>query len=304
MILLPPYGVDRRLGSDRSDGGGRALNDDKALVGVPASSIEIRPEGYRVHATGSTCIQSVARFSRCLPVILPALGERSEAESVAARIDGLLLTGGRANVEPHHYGGEPFPEDECIDPDRDNTVLPLVRACVEAEVPVFGICRGIQELNVALGGTLHYRVHQVPGMDDHRMPRRENLTAEEVFALRHPVRLASGGSFERLVGRSEVLVNSLHGQGIARLAECLEVEARSPDGVIEGVRLRRDPTFTVGVQWHAEWKPEEHALSRALFRELGAAARRRAARRYRAPLAHLEFRSRVEPPAARSLPGG
>ena len=242
--------------------------------------MEVRPGGYRVHATGSTCVESVERFSQCVPIVLPALADRIDVESFAARIDGLLLTGGRANIEPHHYGGEPFPEDEYIDPGRDNTVLPLVRACVDAAVPVFGICRGIQELNVALGGTLHYRVHQVPGMDDHRMPQRDDLTTEEIFELRHPVRLASGGTFERLVGRSEVTVNSLHGQGIDRLAARLEVEARSPDGVVEGVRLRHDPTFTVGVQWHAEWKPEEHALSRALFEEFGSAARVRVRRRF------------------------
>ena len=258
---------------------GGAPNDCKPLVCVPASHIEVRPEGYRVHGTGSNCVASVERYSQCVPIILPALADRIDVESFAGRIDGLLLTGGRANIEPHHYDGDPFPEDEFIDPGRDNTALPLVRACVEARVPVFGICRGIQELNVALGGTLHYRVHEVPGLDDHRMPRRDNLTTEEVFEPRHPVQLTGGGSFEALVGRSEVMVNSLHGQGIDRLAERLEVEARSPDGVIEGVRLRNDPTFTVGVQWHAEWKPEEHELSRALFREFGRAARARA--RYR-----------------------
>ncbi len=241
--------------------------------------MEVRPEGYRVHATGSNCVESVERFSQCVPIVLPALADRIDVENFARRIDGLLLTGGRANIEPHHYGGDPFPDDEYIDPCRDHTALPLVRACVKSEVPIFGICRGIQEMNVALGGTLHYRVHQVPGMDDHRMPQRENLTAEEVFELRHPVRLARGGSFERLVGRSEVMVNSLHGQGIDRLATRLQVEARSPDGVIEGVRLRNDRTFTVGVQWHAEWRPEEHELSRALFREFGRAAEARARRR-------------------------
>ena len=261
---------------------GGALKVCKPLVCVPASHIEVRPEGYRVHATGSTCVESVERFSQCVPIVLPALAGRIDVESFASRIDGLLLTGGRANIEPHHYGGDPFPDDEFTDPGRDNTVLPLVRACVEAEVPVFGICRGIQELNVALGGTLHYRVHQVPGLDDHRMPQHDDLTAEQIFEPRHLVRLAGGGTFEGLVGRSEVMVNSLHGQGIDRLAERLAVEARSPDGVIEGVRLRSDPSFTVGVQWHAEWKPEEHALSRALFGEFGAAARVRARSRLEA----------------------
>ena len=255
------------------------LNDRKPLICVLANQIEIRPDGYRVHASSMGCVDSVERFAECVPIILPALAERIDPESFAGRIDGLLLTGGRANVEPHHYGGPPFPDDEIIDPERDHTGLPLIRACIDAGVPVFGICRGIQELNVALGGSLHYRVHQVPGLDDHRMPQRDDLTVEEVFTLRHPVRLGRGGYFERLAGAPEVMVNSLHGQGIDRLAPRLEVEARSPDGLIEGVRLRDDPGFTVGVQWHAEWKPMEHALSRALFREFGDAARACTSRR-------------------------
>ena len=257
----------------------RALSDRKPLVCVLASQIEISPERYRVHASSVGCIDSVERFSECVPIILPALAERVDTGCFAACIDGLLLTGARANVEPHHYGGEPFPADEITDPARDGTGLPLIRDCVDAGVPVFGICRGIQELNVALGGTLHYRVHLVPGLDDHRMPQRDNMTVEEIFTPRHAVGLARGGTFERLAGAPEVMVNSLHGQGIDRLAAGLEVEARSPDGLIEGVRLRDDPGFTVGVQWHAEWKPEEHVLSKALFREFGDAARACARRR-------------------------
>ena len=140
---------------------------------------------------------------------------------------------------------------------------------------MFGICRGIQEMNVALGGSLHYRLHMLEDKDDHRMPRRDDITLEEIFRLRHPVQLTRGGLFERLAGASEVMVNSLHGQGIDELADELEVEAITPDGVIEGVRLRNDRTFTVGVQWHAEWKPEEHELSRRLFEEFGRAARAR-----------------------------
>ena len=267
-MLKPPRFHGRRRNPE--DG---TLSDRKPLICVLANQIETRPGRFRVHASATGCIDSVERFAECVPIILPGLAGRIDPECFAGRIDGLLLTGGRANVEPHHYGGKPFPDDEIIDPARDHTGLPLIRACIGAGVPVFGICRGIQELNVALGGTLHYRVHQVPGLDDHRMPQRDDLTMEEVFRLRHPVRLTRGGYFERLAGVPEVMVNSLHGQGIERLAPRLSVEARSPDGLIEGVRLREAPGFTVGVQWHAEWRPEEHALSRALFREFGRAAR-------------------------------
>ena len=180
----------------------------------------------------------------------------------------------------------------------------MVRACVAARVPVFGICRGIQEMNVALGGSLHYRLHLLEDKDDHRMPRHDDVTVEEIFRLRHPVRLARGGLFERLAGACEVMVNSLHGQGIDELADALEVEAVTPDGVIEGVRLKDDRTFTVGVQWHAEWKPEEHELSRKLFEEFGRAARVRAGLRSRAvPTTSLESPHRIAEAAATSLAG-
>ena len=257
-----------------------SVNESKPLVCVIASLMEINSERrHRAHMSSEKNIDALARFSGCIPIILPALGDRLDADDFVSRIDGLLLTGGRANVEPHHYDGQPFPEDEPIDPSRDSTVLPMVRACVAADAPVFGICRGIQELNVALGGSLHYRIHVLDDKEDHRMPQHDDVTLEEIFTPKHLVSLRPGGSFAALAGATEVMVNSLHGQGIDRLADNLAVEAVSPDGVIEGVRLRNDPSFTVGVQWHAEWKPEEHSLSRALFREFGEAASTRARQR-------------------------
>ena len=248
---------------------------------VSASIVELEERRYTVQATGAKNIAAVERFSGCMTVMLPALGDRLDVEALVERIDGLVLPGGRANVEPRHYDGPPFPDDEPVDPERDATALAMVRACVAAEVPVFGICRGIQEMNVALGGSLHYRLHLLDDKDDHRMPRHDDVTVEEIFRLRHPVRLARGGLFERLAGASEVMVNSLHGQGIDTLADALEIEAVTPDGVIEGVRLRNDRTFTVGVQWHAEYKPEEHELSRRLFEAFGRAAQARAHSRWK-----------------------
>ena len=210
-----------------------------------------------------------------MPVSVPALGEAIDVGRMADSLDGLLLPGGRANIEPHNYGGPPFPDDEFIDPRRDATVLPLVRACIDKGVPVFGICRGIQEMNVALGGSLHYRIHLLPGKEDHRM-RRDLETTEERMALRHSISLTQGGLLEELVGESEVMVNSLHGQGVDRPAEGLVIEAMSPDGVIEAVRLSGAKSFAVGVQWHAEWGIEHHTLSRRLFETFGDAARERA----------------------------
>jgi putative glutamine amidotransferase len=151
-------------------------------------------------------------------------------------------------------------------------VLPLIRACVERGVPVFGICRGIQEMNVALGGTLHYRVNHLPGKMDHRM-RRDVETQEEKMALRHPITLTPGGLLSTLVDETELMVNSLHGQGIDRPADGFVVEALSPDGVVEAVRLEGSKGLAIGVQWHAEWDIENHTLSRRLFEVFGDAAR-------------------------------
>jgi putative glutamine amidotransferase len=252
----------------------------KPLICISASAMEAASRRHQVHATGERNVHALRSTVDCIPLLLPPVGDAIEIAELVRHMDGLILTGGRANVEPHHYDGPGFPADEPIDPGRDNLVLPLVRACVEQAIPVFGICRGIQEMNVALGGSLHYRVHLLQGKQDHRMPRSEDVTQEEIFRLNHPVHLTPGGLFESLAGASEVMVNSLHGQAIDRVADDLEVEAVSPDGVIEGVRLRDDPSFTVGVQWHAEWRPEEHTLARGLYRSFGAAARARARRRH------------------------
>jgi len=254
-------------------------NPPKPLIGVISSLTDLANGRFKGYVTGAKNVDAVQQFSDCVPVIVPCLGERMEAEDIVSRIDGLLLTGGRANVEPHHFDGAPFPDDEVIDPARDYTVLPLVRACVGAEVPVFGICRGIQEMNVALGGTLHYRIHMMDKFEDHRMPQWENPTPEEVFELRHALALSPGGLFAEIVGDRTARVNSLHGQGVARLAPSLEVEALAEDGIIEAVRLKNDPTFTVGVQWHAEWKPGECFLAKELFRRFGDAARECARRK-------------------------
>ena len=252
----------------------------RPVVGIPVS-INIHPEhGTRQHTAGDQYIRSTYIGAGGQPVMIPAMGGDTDFAALVATLDGLLLTGGRANVEPHHYDGPPFPDDEIIDPARDATVLPLIRACVDQGVPVFGICRGIQEINVALGGSLHYRIHLLPGKNDHRM-RRDVDTREERFALRHPISLAPGGLLEELVGKSEVWTNSLHGQGVDRPAPGMAIEALSSDGVIEAIRLDAPDRFRVGVQWHAEWRIEDHELSRRLFERFGEAARERARRRAR-----------------------
>ncbi len=251
----------------------------KPLVGVPVS-LNTEPDRETVqHATSDKYVRTLAEGSNVMPMLIPALGDLHDFDEIVQRIDGLMLTGGRANIEPHHYNGQPFPDDEYCDPARDATVLPLIRACVEEGIPVFGVCRGIQEINVALGGTLHYRIHELPGKMDHRMRRQG--TREERFGPRHPISLVPGGLLERLANASEVMVNSLHGQGVDRPGEGLVVEALAPDGVIEAIRLPDAKAFTVGVQWHAEQNLQDHFLSNALFGAFGEAARECAARKGR-----------------------
>ena len=245
------------------------------LIGVAATYSTDNPNRFPLHTTSDKYLRTVIDGAGAMPVSIPALGDRLDVGGIADSLDGLLLPGGRANIEPHHYGGPAFPDDEFIDPGRDATVLPLIRACVDKGVPVFGICRGIQELNVALGGSLHYRIHLLPGKEDHRM-RRDLETVEERFALRHLIHLTPNSLLEKLAGESEVMVNSLHGQGVDRPADGLVVDATSPDGVIEAVRLPTARSFTVGVQWHAEWDFEDHTLSRRLYETFGDAARTRA----------------------------
>lgn len=251
----------------------------RPLICVSANAMEAAPRRHLVHATGERNVHSLLRMVDCIPMLLPPVGAAMDVNELVSRVDGIVLTGGRANVEPHHYEGPAFPPDEIIDPGRDSLVLPLVRACIAARVPVFGICRGIQEINVALGGSLHYRIHLLPEKNDHRRPQRDDVPQEEVFRLNHQVKFTPGGLFQSLTGQDEMMVNSLHGQGVDRLGKGLVVEAVSPDGVIEGLRYHDDSQFVVGVQWHAEWQPEKHALSSALYTAFGKAARERAARR-------------------------
>jgi putative glutamine amidotransferase len=261
------------------------ITSARPLIGVSGELKDFN--GFDVQSAGHKYIFSVVEGFGGMPVILPALGdvEANGSYSLAElvdRLDGIVLTGGRSNIEPHHYEGEPFRPDTHRDPVRDSSTLPLVRAAVARAVPIFGICRGIQEINVAFGGTLHPYLWEVEGKRDHRMPQTDVL--EDRFAPRHPVLLSPGGYFAKIaeaagVGDDDIIVNSLHGQAIDRLAEGLVVEARSEDGVVEGLSMPGAASFVVGVQWHAEFRVLNHPFNRALYAEFGAAAKRRAAAR-------------------------
>jgi putative glutamine amidotransferase len=243
----------------------------RPLVGITACR-RFNDAGYPIHQVLEKYITAVTEVAGVVPMLIPALGDGLPLADVVAQLDGLMLTGSPSNVEPHHYDGPPPPDNNITDPHRDATTLPLIKAAVAAGVPVLGICRGLQELNVALGGTLHQQVQEIEGRLDHRAQ-----DGDENFKYRpvHPVALTPGGLLAALTGRDEVMVNSLHGQGIDRPAPGVVVEALAPDGQVEAIR-REGEGFCFAVQWHPEHGAATNPVSRAVFEAFGKAARARA----------------------------
>src|SRR5271167_2921962 len=229
------------------------------LVGIPACLRTVNERAF--HGVNERYPSAVIDAARCLPVLIPAVGSKVDVCVVLDRLDGLLLTGSPSNVHPSHYGVEASHPEILHDPERDATTLPLIREAISRDLPILAICRGIQELNVALGGSLHQRVHEVPGRLNHRS-RKDS--SDGPYGPAHSVTLTAGGLLASLAGATEVMVNSLHSQGIDRPAPRLRVEALAPDGQIEAVSLP-EARFVVGVQWHPEYKAMGNPLSRALF---------------------------------------
>ena len=223
---------------------------------------------------GEKYARAVMEAAGAAPLLIPALAEELRFDELLDRLDGLLFTGSPSNVEPHRYQGPPSVPGTLHDPARDATTLPLIRKAVEAGVPVFGICRGFQEMNVAFGGTLHQRVHEVQGFLDHRDDETQPLEVQ--YGPAHDVTLEPGGVLRSLSANDRVRVNSLHSQGIERLGSELAIEARAPDGLIEAFRVARAPGFALAVQWHPEWQVMSNSFSRALFAAFGQAAADRA----------------------------
>jgi len=226
---------------------------------------------------GEKYIGAVAAGARALPVLVPALGGGLDSDALLEQLDGLLFTGSASNVEPHHYGGPASEPGTLHDPDRDATTLPLIPRAVAAGLPVLAICRGFQEMNVAFGGTLWQRVHEVPGHFDHR--EDESSPLEEQYGPAHDVVLERDGQLAGIAGSTRLRVNSLHWQGIDRLGDGLSVEARAPDGLIEAFRVTSASSLALGLQWHPEWRFESNPFSSALFAAFGQACSRRASSR-------------------------
>jgi len=248
----------------------------KPVIGIPADRRLLGSHWF--HCVGEKYINAVVQAAEAVPVLVPALGERYLREWLAS-FDGILFTGSPSNVEPHHYRGPKSSPGTLHDPERDATTLPMISGAVEAGVPVFGICRGFQEINVALGGTLTQKLQDLPGNLDHR--EDGNLPLEEQYGPSHEIELVEGGMLHKIAGSRRMKVNSLHSQGVERLAPSLVTEAKAEDGVIEAFRIDGARTFALAVQWHPEWKVMENPFSRALFAAFGQAGREHASRRSR-----------------------
>jgi len=243
------------------------------LIGVSACTRQIGHHSF--HIAGDKYLRAAAIAG--IPLVVPALDDLIDPDALLDSLDGLLFTGSPSNVEPHHYGGPASTEGTPHDPSRDRLTLPLIRAAVAAGVPVFGVCRGFQEMNVAFGGSLHQKVHEAGPYADHR--ERAEDPVEVQYGLSHPLHVQPGGLLERLGLPPSVEVNSVHGQGVERLGDGLRIEGLAPDGLIEAFSVEGAASFALGVQWHPEWKVHEHPYYLALFEGFARACRERAGRR-------------------------
>ena len=239
------------------------------LVGVTAC--RVTGENTAFMRCGEKYVRCVVEPANCMPVIIPALGDRIDIETMISRLDGLLLTGSSSNVEPHHYEAAPSVEGIEHDPYRDAVTLPLIRAAAARGVPMLGLCRGLQEMNVAFGGTLHQRVFDLPDRFDHRM--RRDVDYDLKYRPAHAVQLTKGGMLESLIGAPEILVNSLHAQAIDRPGDDVCVEAVAPDGIVEAISVPSAPGFALAVQWHPEWPVPIEGANKLIFEAFGDACR-------------------------------
>lgn len=243
------------------------------LVGLPADS---KPIGlHRYQAVGEKYVRAVIQGAGAIPMMIPSVSPPLPLRELLGRLDGLFLTGSYSNIEPHHYSSEASYEGNVHDPARDATSLSIVPLAIQMQVPVLAVCRGLQEVNVALGGSLHQKVHEIEGRDDHR--EDQDAPLDDQYGPAHPVRLC--GLLASLANGDEAMVNSLHGQGIDRLGDGLLAEATAPDGLVEGVRLDSSESFLLAVQWHPEWKVMENPFYLRIFQAFGNACRVRAAQR-------------------------
>jgi putative glutamine amidotransferase len=246
----------------------------RPVVGVIGSAYRIENR-FATQLVGERNLRAVAEVAGALPLMFAGSPDITDIGALLDSVDGIMLTGARANVHPTRFRAQPDPRHEPYDLHRDDLALALSEVCVARGVPLFGICRGLQEMNVAFGGSLHPEIRELPGRMNHRMPRLEtgeiHPDPNVIFADRHDVSLVPGGAFAQLLGCETIRVNSLHGQGILEPGERVVVEGVAEDGTIEAIRIADAPGFALGVQWHAEYDPQRNPVNRALFEAFGEA---------------------------------
>lgn len=241
----------------------------KPVVAVVCDTNQQGPHLF--HQAGDKYLQALHRCAGVTPVLVPSLTTPMSVEDLLSFADGILFTGGYSNIERHHYGEPAAPPEEVQDPARDSNTLHIVGAVIEAGLPMLGICRGLQEINVALGGSLHPRLHEVADRFDHREDKDSPI--EEQYDLAHSISVQKDGLLAAITGADSFEVNSLHGQGINMLAPTLTVEAYASDMTIEAVSVKNAKSFALAVQWHPEWMAWKNPHSTAIFRAFGEAVR-------------------------------
>jgi putative glutamine amidotransferase len=250
----------------------------RPVVGVIGNSHRVENR-FTVQMVGERNLSAVAEVAGALPLMFAGVPEITDIGALLDVVDGVVLTGARANVHPTRFNSEPSLKHEPYDIHRDEVALQLAEACVARGIPLFGICRGLQEMNVAFGGSLHPEIREIPGRMNHRMPRLENGEIHPdptvIFADRHEVRLTPDGAFATILGCDTIKVNSLHGQGILEPGDRVVIEGIAEDGTIEAIRIAEAPTFALGVQWHAEYDPQKNPINRKLFEAFGDAVKQR-----------------------------
>ncbi|MCA1453323.1 gamma-glutamyl-gamma-aminobutyrate hydrolase family protein [Bradyrhizobium sp. BRP22] len=250
----------------------------RPVVGVIGNAHRIE-DRFTVQMVGERNLRAITDVAGAVPLMFAGSPEITDVGALLDVVDGVVLTGARANVHPTRFKCEPHESHEPYDIERDEVALAVAEACVARGIPLFGICRGLQEMNVAFGGSLHPEIRELPGRINHRMPRLENGEIHPdplvVFADRHDVKLTPGGVFAKLLGCEIIRVNSLHGQGILEPGERVVIEGIAEDGTIEAIRIADAPGFALGVQWHAEYDPQRNPINRKLFEAFAAALRER-----------------------------
>ena len=239
----------------------------RPIVLVPACNRMLGHHAF--HIAGKKYVDAV-RLAGCQPLVVPSAA-LDQLDALLDIADGVLLTGSPSNVHPGHFDEGVHDPSLPLDVERDAWTLPLIPKALGRGVPLLAICRGSQEANVALGGSLHQAVQEVPGFDDHRAD--DSRPAEVQYAASHRVHVEAGGVLDRVLGSGAFDVNSLHGQAVNRLASGLRVEARAPDGVIEAFSMPAAPAFNLCVQWHPEWRAVDNPESMQILQAFGDACR-------------------------------